>query len=151
MYIPCILAYRTEVSVIFTGAGKSYLTHLNPTTRGPLVLYHSPEGWGYAELEPTWKYKSNQCSISCQPYRSIRNKFDPVIKMVKVNPGSSIEKSPRHSTTWYKFWQHFKAYYHSHHFVPIPERSLLPHYFIWYFVLFHTCTRDVQELRRKVL
>ena len=24
-------------------------------------------------------------------YRSIRNKFDPVIKMVKVNPGSSFE------------------------------------------------------------
>ena len=29
--------------------------------------------------------------------------------MVKVNPGSSFEKSPRHTTTWYKFWQHFKA------------------------------------------
>ena len=28
---------------------------------------------------------------------------------------------------------------YSHHFVPVPERSLLPHYFIWYFVLFHTC------------
>ena len=64
-------------------------------TRGPLVLYRSPECWGYAELEQTWKYKSTQCSISSHPHRSIRNKFDPVIKMVKVNPRSSFEKSPR--------------------------------------------------------
>ena len=27
--------------------------------------------------------------------------------MVKVNPVSSFEKSPR---AWYKFWQHFKAF-----------------------------------------
>ena len=60
-------------------------------TRGPLVLYRSPECWGYAELEQTWKYKSTQCSLSCHPYRSIRNIFDPVINMVTVNPGSSFE------------------------------------------------------------
>ena len=30
-------------------------------------------------------------------------------------------------------------FYYSHHIVPVPDRSLLPHYFIWYFVLFHTC------------
>ena len=80
---------------------------------GPLVLYRSPECWGYAELEQTSKYKSTQCSISCHPYRSIRNKFDPVIKIVKVNPGSSFEKKAPgngHTTTWYKFWQHFKAF-----------------------------------------
>ena len=64
-------------------------------TRGPLVLYRSPECWGYAELEQTWQYKSTQCSISCHPYRSIRNKFVSVINMVKVNPGSSFEKKPQ--------------------------------------------------------
>ena len=72
-------------------------------------------GWGYAELEQTWKYKSTQCSIRCHPYRSIRNKFDPVIKMVKVNPRSSFEKRPwaiGHTTTWYKFWQRFKAFFY---------------------------------------
>ena len=74
--------------------------------------------WSYiahlsAELEQTWNYKSTQCSVSCHPYRSIRNKSDPVIKMVKVNPGSSFEKkSPRHrhTTTWCKSWQHVKAF-----------------------------------------
>ena len=92
----------------------------------------SPECGGYAELEQTWKYKSPQCSISCHPYRSIRNKFDPVIKMVKVNPGLSFQKYPREWAYHYlvKAWQHFKAFYYSHHFVPVLERSLLPHYFI---------------------
>ena len=111
-------------------------------TRRPLVLYHSPECGGYAELEQTWKYKSTQCSISSHPYRNIRNKFDPVIKMVKVNQGSSFEKKApghAHTTTWYKFWQHFKAF-----IIPIIlnqfQRPLLPHYF----VLFHTCTRVIQ-------
>ena len=44
-----------------------------------------------------------------------------------------------HTSTWYKFWQHFKAFIISiilYQFRKIP----LPHYFIWYFVLFHTCT-----------
>ena len=56
---------------------------------------------------------SIQCSISCHPYRSNRNKFDPVIKMIKVSPGSSFEKKApgyTHTTTGYKFWQHFKAF-----------------------------------------
>ena len=85
---------------------KFFLLHLLDKTRGPLVLYRSPECWGYAELEQTWKYKSTRCCAS------IRNTFDPVIKMVKVNPGSSFEKAPGHgyTTTWYKFWQHFKAF-----------------------------------------
>ena len=101
-------------------------------TRGPLVLYHSPECWGYAKLEQTWKYKSTQCSISCHQYRSIRNKSDPVIKMVTVKPGSSLEKRPR---AW--AYNHlvqvlaaFYSFYYSHHFVPVPEKSLLPYYFI---------------------
>ena len=58
-----------------------------------------------AELEQLWKFKSTQCSISCHPYRSIKNKFDAVIKMIKVNPGSSFEKKNPghgHTTTWYK-------------------------------------------------
>ena len=81
--------------------------------------------------------------LSPYAYRSIRNKYDPVIKMVKVNPRSSFEKKAPghgHTTTWYKFWQHFKAF-----IIPIVLYQfqkdpfwLLP-YFIWYFVLFHTC------------
>ena len=40
-----------------------------------------------------------------------RNNFNAVIKMVKINLRSSFEKSPRAwATTWYKFWQHFKAF-----------------------------------------
>ena len=46
-------------------------------TRGPLVLYRSPECWGYAELEQTWKYMSTQSFISCHPYRSIRKQIYP--------------------------------------------------------------------------
>ena len=41
-----------------------------------------------------------------------------------------------HTTTWYKFWQIFKAFIIS----IILYQCLLPHYFIWYFVLFHACT-----------
>ena len=36
---------------------------------------------------------SAQCCISCT--EGSGNKFDPVIKMVKVNPGSSFEKKPQ--------------------------------------------------------
>ena len=60
----------------------------NQRTIGPVSL---TECWGYAELEQTLKYKSTQCSISCHPYRSTRNKSDPVIKMVKINPRSTFE------------------------------------------------------------
>ena len=78
-------------------------------TRGPLVLYRSPECWGFDEVEQTWKYKSTQCSISCHPCRSIRNKFDPVIKMSSSTQGHHLKKATGHghTTTW--FWQHFKA------------------------------------------
>ena len=80
-------------------------------TRGPLVLYRSPECWRYAELEQTWKYKSTQDSISCHPYRSIRNKSDPVIKWSWSTQGHRLKKAPGHghTITWYKFRQHFKA------------------------------------------
>ena len=32
--------------------------------------------------------------------------------MVTVNPGHHLKKAPGygHTTTWYKFWQHFKAF-----------------------------------------
>ena len=35
-----------------------------------------------------------------------------------------------HTTTWYKFWQHFKTF-----IIPVPERSFLPHYL--YDILFY--------------
>ena len=56
-----------------------------------MVLYRSPECWGYAELEQTWKYMSNQCWTSCHPCRSIRKQIWPCHKMVRVNPGSLFE------------------------------------------------------------
>ena len=31
---------------------------------------------------------------------------------------------------WYKFWQHIKDFIYFHICVSVPERSLLPHYFI---------------------
>ena len=46
-------------------------------TRGPLVLYRSPECWGYVELEQTWKYISTQCCISFHPCRSILKQIWP--------------------------------------------------------------------------
>ena len=38
------------------------------------------------------------------------NNFDSVTKMVKVNPASEFALGHAHTTTWYKFWQHFKAF-----------------------------------------
>ena len=58
-----------------------------------------------------------------------------VIKIVKVNPGSSFEKHPR-AWAYNHLLQVLAAF--SNHFAPFPERSHLPHYFIRYFVL-HTC------------
>ena len=49
-------------------------------TKGPLVLYRSPECWWYVELEQTWKYKSTQCCISFHPCRSIRKQIWPCHK-----------------------------------------------------------------------
>ena len=129
----------------------------------PLVLYRSPECWGYAELEQTWKYKSTQCSISYYPYRSIRNKFDTVIKMVKVNPGSSFEKSPRawalgtSSGSILKLLL-FPSFCTSSRKIPFTslfymKKAMLSdfmHIFSW----FYTCTqplgRDGQPIRAKI-
>ena len=49
-------------------------------TRGPLVLYSSPECWGYVESEQTWKYISTQCCISFHPCRSILKQIWPCHK-----------------------------------------------------------------------
>ena len=64
-------------------------------TRRRLVLYITHWMLRKCWIRTDWKYKSTQCSISCHPYRNIRNKFDHVINMVKVNPGSSFFKKPR--------------------------------------------------------
>ena len=64
-------------------------------TKRRFGLYRPPECCGHAALEQAWKYKSTQCSVSCHLYRSIRNKSDTVIKMVKVNSRSPFEKSTR--------------------------------------------------------
>ena len=50
-------------------------------TRGSLVLYRSPECWGYVELEQTWKYISTQCCISFHPCRSIQTQIWPCRKI----------------------------------------------------------------------
>ena len=112
-------------------------TYKIPT--GPLVLYRSPECWRYVASEQTWRYKSTQRSISCHPYRSIRNKLDPVIKWSRSTQGHYLKKAPGHghTTTWYKFWQHFKGFiipiilYQSR---KIPLASLF--YIIFFFFFF---------------
>ena len=55
-------------------------------TGGPLVLYRSPEWWGYIELEQTWKYISIQCCISFHPCRSIRKQIWPCHKNRQGQP-----------------------------------------------------------------
>ena len=82
-------------------------------TRGPLVLYRSPECWGDAELKQNWKYMNTQCFISCHPYRSIRKQIWPCHKNGQGQPRVVISKKAPvhgHTATWYKFWQHFKAF-----------------------------------------
>ena len=61
-------------------------------TREPLVLYRSPECWGYAELEQTWKYMSTQCCISCHPYRNFRKQIWPCHKNDQNQPRVIIWK-----------------------------------------------------------
>ena len=55
-------------------------------TRGPLVLYCSPECWGYVELEQTWKYINTQCCVSFHPCRSIRKQIWPCHKNSQGQP-----------------------------------------------------------------
>ena len=64
-------------------------------TRGPLVLYRSPECWGYADLEQTWKYMSTQSFISCNPYRSIRKQIYPCHKNGQGQPRVIIWTKPQ--------------------------------------------------------
>ena len=76
---------------------KAYLKYI---TREPLVLYRSPECWGYAELDQTWKYMSTQCFISCHPYRSIRKQIWPCHKKwSKSILGHHLKKAPGHGHT----------------------------------------------------
>ena len=60
-----------------------------------LVLYRSPECWGYAELEQTWKYMSTQSFISCHPYRSIRKQIYPCHKNGQGQPRVIIWTKPQ--------------------------------------------------------
>ena len=81
-------------------------------TRGPLVLYRSPECWGYTELGQTWNYMNIQCFISCD----IQKHQEQIWPCHKNGQGQTRviiwKKAPGrgHTTTWYKFWQHFKAF-----------------------------------------
>ena len=85
-----------------------------------MVLYRSSECWGYTEFEQTWKYMNTQCSISCHPKKALGNKFDPVIKMVKVTQSyhlkemvvvkyDAVYRVSRTSTSWFRkredFWR----------------------------------------------
>ena len=101
--------------------------------RGPSVLYRPPECWGYAELEQTWKYMSTQFFISRHPYRSIRKQIWPCHKNGHGQPRASFEKKKNNRAWAYNHLvQNLAAFYifcDSHHFVPVPERFLLPHYF----------------------
>ena len=73
----------------------------------------SPECWGYAELEQTWKYIGTQCCIICYSYRSIRKQIWPCHKNCQDQHRVIIwKKAPvqGHTIIWYKFWQPFKAF-----------------------------------------
>ena len=53
-----------------------------------MFLYRSHECIGYAELEQPWKYMPT-CLYAVEAFihaEALRNKFDHVIKMAKVNP-----------------------------------------------------------------
>ena len=58
-------------------------------TRGPLVLYRSPEGIGYAEFKQTWKYMTI-CCIRSHPYRSGRKEIGPCHKNGQGQPSVII-------------------------------------------------------------
>ena len=57
-----------------------------------MVLYRSPECWGYAELEQTW---STQCFLSCHPYRSIRKQIWACHKNGHGQPRVILWKKPQ--------------------------------------------------------
>ena len=63
---------------------------LKNKARGPLVLYRSPECWGYVELEQTWRYMSTQCCLSFHPCRSILKQIWPCHKNSQGQPNVII-------------------------------------------------------------
>ena len=67
----CDTSLSIPIVFMLTPIYLPFIMHWTDQTRGPLALYRSPECWGYAELEQTWKYKSTQCCTSCQPYRRV--------------------------------------------------------------------------------
>ena len=80
----CVCGRSNIISPKWTPKHKKYncrplryelVVHYDIVLRGPLVLYRSPECWGYVELEQTWKYISTQCCISFHPCRSIRKQI----------------------------------------------------------------------------
>ena len=91
-------------------AASCYLFLPQKKTRGPLVLYRSPECWGYVELEQTWKYISTQCCISFHPCRSIRKQIWPCHKNSQGQPkviiwniGSTrVHQVSKSSASWFR-------------------------------------------------
>ena len=101
-----------------------------------MVLYRSPECWGYAgNLE----IQEHSMLYKLPPIQKHQEQIWPGHKNGQGNPGSSFEKRPR---AW--VYNHlvqilaaFQSFYYSRHFVPAPERPFcLIYYFIWYFVIF---------------
>ena len=70
---------------------EKIITSENEGMAETLILYRSPECWGYAELERTWKYMTIWC-ISCRPYRSIRKQIWPYHKYGQGQPRVIIWK-----------------------------------------------------------
>ena len=81
--------------------------------------------WGIKKTEDQQSFNAHLTPGPVQGERFLL--FSTILNMY-IAPGHG------HTTTWYKFWQHFKVFIIS----IIPEWCLLPHHFIWYFVLFHT-------------
>ena len=75
--VSTLLHITIYAPALVSAPGPSLLFQI---TKGPLVLYRSPECIGYTESEQAWKYMTI-CCISFQPCRRI-----------KVNPVSSLNK-----------------------------------------------------------
>ena len=100
----------------------------NYVTRGPLNLYRSPECWGYVELEQLGTTLAFNVIKAFTYAETFGNTFDPIIKIVKVNPGSSYENNgstqvpdavyqvSRSSASWFRrrFLKFFTIYGHGH-------------------------------------
>ena len=75
-----------------------------------MVLYRSPECWGYAELEQTWKYISTQCWISFHPRRSIQKQIWPCHKNGHGQPRVIIWKHWYYSSTRCMLYTKFQGH-----------------------------------------